>query len=148
MSKATPKNKAAQALGRLGGSRNSPAQQRARKRNSKLAGRPGRVCATCLQPVLGGHVDRSLDDTCGMHGWKWMRAGKRHPAPPNPERAALDRMAEAMSGQSWSADTCDAIAAILRDTGRSVEEPADTPESVAAKASAARHVADLASEVK
>lgn len=118
------KNKAAQALGRLGGSANTKAQQRARKRNAKLAGRPGRVCATCYQPVLGGHVDRALDDTCGRHGWTWMRAGKRHPAPPNPEREALDQLAAAMSGQEWNADLCDTIAGILRATGRTIAEVA------------------------
>ena len=117
-----PKNKAAQALGRLGGSRNSKAQQRARKRNAQLAGRPGRVCATCLQPVLGGHVDRTLDETCGQHGWKWMRAGKKHPAPPNADRAALDQLAAEMSGHEWNADLCDRLATILRESGRQIAE--------------------------
>jgi hypothetical protein len=122
MKKPIPKNKAAQALGRLGGSANTKAQQRARKRNAKLAGRPGRVCSKCFQPVLGGHVDRRLDDSCGRHGWMWMRAGKRHPAPPNPEREALDAMAAAMSGRAWDADVCDTIAGILRGTGRTIAE--------------------------
>lgn len=35
-----PKNTAAVALGRMGGSRNTPAQNEARKRNGKLGGRP------------------------------------------------------------------------------------------------------------
>jgi ribosomal protein S27AE len=75
---ATPsKNPAAQALGRLGGSTNSKAQQRARKRNAQLAGRPRRVCVHCGEPVIGGHADRALDERCGAHGWKWQKRSEQ-----------------------------------------------------------------------
>lgn len=67
------KNPAAQALGRLGGAAGTPAQHAARKQNAQKAGRPGRVCTTCGHPVVGGHVDRRLDETCGAHGWRWQR---------------------------------------------------------------------------
>ena len=70
-----PKNPAAQALGRLGGAANTPAQNLARKRNAQLAGRPRRVCNACGHSVVGGHADRALDDTCGRHGWHWEKAG-------------------------------------------------------------------------
>jgi hypothetical protein len=69
-------NAAAAALGRLGGSANTKAQQRARKRNAQLAGRPRRVCAKCGEPVRGGHLDRALDDVCGAHGWRWQQGDR------------------------------------------------------------------------
>jgi len=70
-----PPNPAAQALGRLGGSANTPAQHRARKRNAQHAGRPRRVCTTCGEPVHGGgvHKDHALDTTCPGHRWKWQK---------------------------------------------------------------------------
>lgn len=34
---------------------------------------------------------------------------------------ALDRLAELMSGAEWSADTLDAIADVVRATGRSID---------------------------
>lgn len=73
MATSTKKNRAAQTLGRLGGQARTSAQNAARKRNAQTAGRPGRVCTTCGEPVLGGHQDRRLDDTCGAHGWRWQR---------------------------------------------------------------------------
>lgn len=81
------KNKAAQALGRLGGGANTAAQQRARKRNAQLAGRPRRVCVRCGEPVVGGHADRSLDDECGQHGWRWQQGAN----PPPLTLAEIDR---------------------------------------------------------
>lgn len=69
----TRKNPAAQALGRLGGAARTPAQNAARKQNAQRAGRPKRVCTTCGNPVVGGHVDRRLDETCGAHGWRWQQ---------------------------------------------------------------------------
>jgi len=63
----------AQILGRLGGSANTPKQNAARRRNARFAGRPRRVCKHCGAPVLGGHVDRALDATCGAHGWVWQK---------------------------------------------------------------------------
>jgi len=80
------KNKAAQALGRLGGAANTPAQQRARRRNAQFAGRPRRVCTSCGEPVAGGHVDRRLDDVCGQHGWRWQQGAQ---APESPEKDLL-----------------------------------------------------------
>ena len=71
------KNKAAQALGRLGGSANTRAQQRARKRNAQLAGRPRRICTHCGEPVIGGHADRLLDVSCGAHGWTWQKQSEK-----------------------------------------------------------------------
>jgi len=114
------KNPAARALGRLGGLANTPKQNKARALNAQKAGRPGRVCKKCAQPVLGGHVDRTLDDSCGQHGWRWERAGVSVAAPVGPERKALDAIAAAMTGVEWNADTCAAVAAILRGTGRPV----------------------------
>lgn len=70
-----PKNRAAQALGRLGGTANTPAQNQARKQNARLAGRPRRICRRCGEPVVGGHADRALDESCGRHGWQWAKAG-------------------------------------------------------------------------
>ena len=71
------KNPAAVALGRLGGSRNTTKQNAARAKNAKKAGRPRRVCAKCGQPVRGFHVDRALDDTCGIHTWHWQKPSER-----------------------------------------------------------------------
>jgi len=67
------KNKAAQALGRLGGSRNTPAQVKARADNAKLAGRPGRVCAHCGEPVYGGHKNSKQNKRCDSHTWEWQK---------------------------------------------------------------------------
>lgn len=75
---------AAQTLGRLGGKANTKAQNRARKQNAQLAGRPRRVCTHCSEPVVGGHADRALDDTCGRHGWRWERAGTAVEPKPSP----------------------------------------------------------------
>jgi hypothetical protein len=122
--KQAKKNPAARALGRLGGLANTAKQNRARARNAKKAGRPGRVCVKCAKPVLGGHVDRALDDSCGQHGWRWERAGVSVAAPVGPERKALDAIAAALTGVEWDADTCAAVAAILRGTGRVVSEVA------------------------
>jgi hypothetical protein len=78
---AKTKNPAAVALGSLGGRKNTEAQRRARSQNaSRFAGRPGRVCATCGEPVLGGHKNHALDATCPGHTWKWAparREGRR-----------------------------------------------------------------------
>jgi hypothetical protein len=63
---------AAAELGRLGGSKNTAAQQDARKRNAQTAGRPARVCNFCGERV-GGHKHRPLDETCGAHGWRWQQ---------------------------------------------------------------------------
>ena len=82
-----PKNAAAQALGRLGGAAGTSAQQRAREANSQLGGQPGRVCVFCGEPVIGGHDDRDLDESCGAHGWRW----KRKHDPPAARREALER---------------------------------------------------------
>jgi hypothetical protein len=75
----TKKNRAAQALGRLGGSANTKAQNVARKQNAQLAGRPRRVCTTCGEPVLGGgvHKDRALDATCDGRDWKWQKRSEQ-----------------------------------------------------------------------
>jgi hypothetical protein len=115
-------NPAAQALGRLGGIANTPAQRRQRREAAKLAGRPRRVCRHCRQAVVGGHVDRALDASCGAHGWEWERAGVRHPAPKGRDAAALDRIAEALRapepppGSSLLA----LVAGLVRGTGRKV----------------------------
>jgi len=65
------KNPAAQALGRLGGAKNSPKQVKARLKNAKLAGRPGRVCADCGLPVYGGHKDAKQNARCTSQRWEW-----------------------------------------------------------------------------
>lgn len=67
---AAPENPAV-ALGRLGGLANTEKQQKARALNAQKAGRPRRVCKHCGEPVVGGHVDRALDQKCGEHGWRW-----------------------------------------------------------------------------
>jgi hypothetical protein len=67
------KNPAAQALGRLGGAANTPAQVKARLQNAKLAGRPRRICTECGEPVYGGHKNRALDLRCHGHGWHWQK---------------------------------------------------------------------------
>jgi len=67
------KHPGAQALGRLGGQRNTPAQVAARLANAKRAGRPRRVCADCGEPVYGGHKNRALDVTCHGAGWRWQK---------------------------------------------------------------------------
>jgi hypothetical protein len=71
------KSRAAQALGRLGGSANTDAQRAARQANALKAGRPRRVCSHCEEPVRGGHLDKRLDSTCGVHGWKWQKRSEQ-----------------------------------------------------------------------
>lgn len=114
-SNVNPKVRAA----RLGGRANTPAQNRARALNAQKAGRPKRVCKKCRQPVLGGHVDRTLDTTCGAHGWQWEQAGKRHPAPPNLEAQALDAIAAALNDPSLP-NVLEFIRTAVRDSGRAV----------------------------
>jgi hypothetical protein len=116
------KNPAAQALGALGGAANTPAQRRQRREAAKKAGRPRRVCVKCRQPVVGGHADRSLDESCGAHGWRWERAGTRHPAPVSRERAALDALAELLADAvARNIDpSFDTLVRLLRSTGRKV----------------------------
>lgn len=77
MKKPTLLSKGAQAMGRIGGARNTKDQIEARAKNQKRAGRPGRVCTTCGQPVKGGHKDVALDQSCGQHGWHWVDAVTR-----------------------------------------------------------------------
>jgi hypothetical protein len=119
----TTKNPAAQALGRLGGSANTKAQHRARKANAQKAGRPRRVCVKCAQPVTGGHADRALDETCGAHGWRWERAGTRHPAPVSRDRAALDELAAllAESVRRHIDPPFGVLMRLVRSTGRRVQ---------------------------
>jgi len=125
MSKQPPtptKNPAAQALGALGGAANTPAQRRQRREAAKNAGRPRRVCVKCRQPVIGGHADRSLDESCGAHGWRWERAGTRHPAPVSRERAALNALAQLLA-DCVERDTdppFGVLVRLLRATGRTV----------------------------
>jgi hypothetical protein len=71
------KNPAAQALGRLGGSKNTAAQIRARAANAKRAGRPRRVCADCGEPVYGGHKDRRQDSHCHGRTWHWQKQSEK-----------------------------------------------------------------------
>lgn len=72
--KTTTKMRAAQQLGRLGGSANTSKQNAARKKNAQMAGRPRRVCNHCGERVTGGHANKSLDVLCGAHGWHWQKA--------------------------------------------------------------------------
>jgi len=65
------------ALGALGGSANSKAQQKQREQAAQLGGRPGRVCDTCGEPVRGGHKDRALDATCAGRAWHWSKPADR-----------------------------------------------------------------------
>jgi hypothetical protein len=117
-----PPNPAAQALGRLGGRANTPAQKAQRRAAAKRAGRPRRVCTRCLQPVVGGHSDRALDASCGAHGWRWERAGVRHEAPKSRDAAALDRIAEWLRAPEPPPGTTRLalIAGLVRGTGRKV----------------------------
>ncbi len=44
------------------------------------------------------------------------------------DKVALDVIARLLDGTEWNgADTLDAIAELLRDTGRKVRDPADVP---------------------
>lgn len=72
-SKPPKKNPAAQSLGRLGGLRNTPAQAKARAINSKLAGRPGRICAHCGEAVYGGHKNSKQNRKCDGRTWEWQK---------------------------------------------------------------------------
>jgi len=74
------KNPAAQMLGRLGGSANTPKQVKARLRNAKLAGRPRRICTDCGHPVYGGHKDRAQDERCHSHTWMWQKQTEKRAA--------------------------------------------------------------------
>ncbi len=76
---------AATALGRLGGSANTDAQNAARKQNAQRAGRPRRICTTCGEPVAGGgvHKNRALDTRCNGRDWTWQKQSER------PERAGV-----------------------------------------------------------
>ncbi len=76
----------ASAFGRRGGLTNSPKQRQARAANARKGGRPPRVCVFCGEPVVGGHADRDLDDSCGAHGWRW----KHKSDPPEASREALE----------------------------------------------------------
>lgn len=71
------KNPAAQALGRLGGRANTPAQHRARKANAQHGGRPRRICTTCGEPVVAGHKDAALNATCVGRSWRWQKPSER-----------------------------------------------------------------------
>jgi hypothetical protein len=82
------KNPAAQQLGTLGGSRNTPAQVAARLANAKLAGRPRRVCTVCGEPVYGGHKRRSLDRSCGGTAWEWQTPSEKRAAAKTKKGAA------------------------------------------------------------
>ena len=54
-------NKAAQALGRLGGIKSSEAKKRAARRNAKRGGRPGQFLADELEATL--YRDRAPEET-------------------------------------------------------------------------------------
>ncbi len=66
-------SKAAQQLGRAGGSANTPKQNRARAENSLLAGRPGRICVKCGDLVQ--RTDLARHDKCGL--WTWVKPVER-----------------------------------------------------------------------
>ena len=106
------KNRAAQSLGRRGGLANTPAQQRARKDNARrFAGRPRRVCQHCNEPVIGGHVDRGLDQSCGAHGWRWEKRRDRvQPATP----ATIDAQRDAINAEIVRLQT---VLAAFRQSG-------------------------------
>jgi hypothetical protein len=90
MTKTKKLNKHAQAMGRIGGSRNTPAQQAARRRNALNAGPPARVCAECGEPVYGFHRDRALDATCPAGGrWVWVRPKAIKPVEDEVEELAV-----------------------------------------------------------
>lgn len=102
------KVKAARMLGSLGGRAGTTKQNEARKRNAQRAGRPGRVCIKCNEPVVGGHVDRSLDTVCGAHGWRWQRRDDPHDSTVDGsvsrERAALLDVAAVLDDATFFAD--------------------------------------------
>jgi hypothetical protein len=68
---------AAAVIGRLGGLAGTKAQHRARQQNAKKAGRPGRVCVDCGEPVHGGHKDKRQDRRCQGQTWRWAKPGER-----------------------------------------------------------------------
>jgi hypothetical protein len=78
--KSAPKNPHAQALGVLGGSRNTPAQEAARAANAKLAGRPRRICTACGEHVFGGHKERAQDKRCDGRTWTWQKQTEKRAA--------------------------------------------------------------------
>jgi hypothetical protein len=105
----TKKTMAAAMLGRLGGRAGTSKQNEARKRNAQRAGRPGRVCIACNEPVVGGHVDRRLDATCGAHGWRWQRRDDPHVPPvanatDSRERTALLAIGAVLDDPTFFAD--------------------------------------------
>lgn len=108
------KNAAAQALGRLGGAAKTRAQNLARKRNAQRAGRPGRVCVHCGEPVLGGHVNRALDDTCGQHGWRWQQGRDAAPVPATGASATLEAIARILRQRGDASDRLRSIGELLR----------------------------------
>jgi hypothetical protein len=74
--------------------------------NAQLAGRPRRICTTCGEPVVGGHVDRRLDLTCGAHGWRWQQ--KHHPPTVEALHAQIEAHQRAIASlqQQLAAATC------------------------------------------
>jgi hypothetical protein len=113
----TTKNAAAVALGRLGGGRNTAAQQQARRQNAQRGGRPKRVCLHCGEPVSGGHVDRALDDTCGQHGWRWQQGEDGAPTATG-ATALLDAIAKVVRQRDLPRTRLRLIAELLRSGGR------------------------------
>ncbi len=71
------KNPAAVALGRRGGQAGTKAQNSARKDNAQSAGRPGRVCDDCGEPVRGWHKDSRLDIKCKGQSWHWQKPSEK-----------------------------------------------------------------------
>jgi hypothetical protein len=119
MAKKTIDESPAAILGRLGGQANTAKQNAARRKNAKLAGRPRRVCKLCHQPVLGGHVDRALDATCGAHGWVWQQGapGKSNPVVATSDRKALITVRDTLDQVADAGEAIKAIRTAMRRAG-------------------------------
>lgn len=70
---------------------------------------------------------RSLDRLEEADAWQtWIELGQDMPDP-MPDIEALDRILNLMSHREWNADTLDAIAEIVKATGRTIEPPEAQP---------------------
>lgn len=110
-------------ISRRGGAARTTAQNDARRRNAQLAGRPKRVCIHCGEGVRGGHVDQSLDTTCGAHGWRWRKPHElASPSSPSADQV-LDALAftiRASKATSPDSAILQTIIEAVRATGRAV----------------------------
>jgi len=110
------KDPGAQRLGAKGGRARTPKQNAARRQNAQHAGRPRRVCIHCGEPVVGGHTDRQLDQSCGQNGWRWQ------------QRDAPLTFADVQPEINRLALLLQTLADRMPTTGRPADEPGPTPD--------------------